>query len=167
MADGTSLFSPPAKAFVALGGEDYPVYECRPCDMESWRAFLGQFKAGQVIGSVGGEIEGADVNLDLNRSMELFMQQPQRICALMAVLVDPDPLGPEGAARCRGRERRLMLAPVNEIAAALTKWIEVNCNFFVQATAPLLLGAAPVLRAMAEQIMQRALLMLPSHSGSA
>jgi hypothetical protein len=167
MADGTSLFSPPAKAFVDLGGEEHPVYECRPCDMEAWRAFLDQFKAEQVIGSVGGGFDGADLNLDLNRSMELFMRQPQKICALMAVLVDPDPLSPEGAGRCRERERRLMLSPVNGIAAALTKWIEVNCNFFVQATAPLLLGAAPVLRAMAEQIMQRALLTLPSHSGSA
>jgi hypothetical protein len=135
--------------------------------MEVWGKFIDQFDTEKVLNSVKGSLDDGDLKLDYNAAMAMFIKQPEKICQLLAVILDPDPLSREGALRCKESAKKFMTTPVGELGAALGGWIEVNSSFFARMVAPLLASATPVLTEVAKLVFQKVGFMLMSPSGNA
>jgi hypothetical protein len=167
MDNKPSIFTPPACDKVTIGGEEYSIFECRPFDMKVWGEFIDQFKTDKVLDSIEGSVNDGELKIDFNQAMGLFIKQPEKVCELLAIILDPEPWSREGAIRRLEISQKFMGVPVSELTDAMSKWIKVNTPFFAQAVRPLLENLTPVLMEVSRLIFQRVVLLMSSSSGNA
>ena len=167
MSVGAGMFEPPACGKATIGGEEYGVFECRPCDLPALGAFIEGIGAESIKDSISARAAGKELEIGFGRLVGIIKEQPGAVCDLLASIFDPDPMGPLSREWRREKSAFFQTMPVSEITAAFGKWIEVNAPFLAKQAAPIVLGAARVLELVQKDVEERVRLMSSSGLGSA
>jgi hypothetical protein len=167
MPDNVTLFSPPKTDVVVIGGEEYTIFECRPCDLEPWSRFIKALEAEKLLNSIKASIADKELRIDYDGAVNLMSKQPEAACGLLAAVLDPAPLSPASPAWRKGKTAQFMTLPIRETALGLGKWIEVNASFFARMATPILLSVAKIMAEVNTQVREKAILHYTSASGNA
>jgi hypothetical protein len=162
-----SVLSPPASFKVTVGGEEYSVCECRPCDVPAIMEFAESVDAGELKRRLSLKAAEGGAALDMGSFLNFAKGKPGEVCKLLAAILDPDPLGPGSADWRAAAAARFMGLPVSQLTRALGKWMEVNASFFAEMAAPLIFGAAEFLKNVQAIVESRLELLRSSATGNA
>jgi hypothetical protein len=162
-----SIFTPPISNKVTLGGEEYNIYEVRPCDLPALADFIDGLKVQTLKDTITAKVINKELEINFGQFINIIKEQPEAVCKLLAAILDPEPLTSQSVNWQKDKTIYFQKLPISELTKVFGEWIKINAPFFAKQATPIVLAIAQVMALIRVQIEEKALLMNSLDLGNA